>query len=232
MAIKLIVGADKGIAHAVARRLHDRGDEVVAACMFDGEDLTQLGITVEPGVDVTSDEAVDGLRKRLADRGAQLDWLLHVAGVMALDRLETVDFDGMRRQFEINTIGPLRTVRALAELLVAGSKVGILTSRVGSLGDNSSGGDYAYRVSKAGANMIALNLHHDLAPRGVAVLALHPGTVSTDLVKVIDPAERERYAALFVTPDVAAAGLIGVMDRLTVETAGRFRHANGDDLPW
>lgn len=232
MAIKLVVGADKGIAHAVARRLHDRGDEVVAACMFDGEDLTQLGITVEPGVDVTSDEAVDGLRKRLTDRGAQLDWLLHVAGVMALDRLESVDFDDMRRQFEINTIGPLRTIRALADLLVAGSKVGILTSRVGSLGDNSSGGDYAYRVSKAGANMIALNLHHDLAPRGVAVLALHPGTVSTDLVKVIDPAERERYAALFVTPDVAAAGLIGVMDRLTVETAGRFRHANGDDLPW
>lgn len=232
MAIKLVVGADKGIAHAVARRLHEGGDDVIAACMFGGSDLAELGITVVPGIDVTSDEAVDGLHKRLAERGVTLDWLMHVAGVMALDRLESVDFDDMHRQFEINTIGPLRTVRALADLLVEGSKVGIVTSRVGSLGDNSSGGDYAYRVSKAGANMVALNLHHDLSPRGVAVLALHPGTVSTDLVTVIDPADRERYAAMFITAEVAAERLVDVMNQLTPETSGRFRHANGEYLPW
>ena len=89
------------------------------------------GIVVEPGVDVTSDEAITGLAKRLEQQGTRLDWLVNVAGVMGLDTLDTVDYEDVRRQFEINTIGPLRVVRELRGLLGEGSKVGILTSRVG-----------------------------------------------------------------------------------------------------
>lgn len=232
MAVELVVGADRGIAHAMARHLHGRGDEVVAVCVGDGADLAAAGVTVEPHVDVTSDEAVTGLAERLEQRGARLDWLVHVAGIMHLDTLETVDLDDARRQFEVNTLGPLRVVRALRGLLDPGGKVGILTSRVGSLGDNTSGGDYAYRISKAGANMVALNLHHDLAPRGVMVQALHPGMVRTHLLDVIDPAEMERYASAFAAPEDAATRLVAVLDALTPETAGRFQHADGTHLPW
>ncbi len=82
---------------------------------------------------------------------------------------------------EINTIGPLRTVEAYRDLLGAGAKVGIVSSRVGSLGDNGWGGRYAYRISKTGANMVGLNLHHDLSPQGVSVVMLHPGVVATAL---------------------------------------------------
>jgi 2-glutathionyl-2-methylbut-3-en-1-ol dehydrogenase len=230
--VKMVVGADRGIAHAMARHLHERGDEVVAACFGDGADLVELGIAVEPGVDVTSDEAVTGLGKRLAQRGVRLEWLVHVAGIMHLDTLDTVDLDDVRRQFEVNTIGPLRVVRELRGLLAGGAKVGILTSRVGSLGDNSSGGDYAYRISKAAANMVALNLHHDLSELGVLVQALHPGMVRTHLLDVIDPDEMQRYAAAFVPPEDAAAQLVAVLDALTPEDAGRFQHANGSFLPW
>ncbi|MHC1561481.1 1-hydroxy-2-glutathionyl-2-methyl-3-butene dehydrogenase [Actinomycetospora sp. C-140] len=232
MTVELVVGADRGIAHALARHLHQRGGEVVAVCFGDGADLAAAGVTVEPHVDVTSDEAVTGLAKRLEQRGARLGLLVHVAGIMHLDTLATVDLDDARRQFEVNTLGPLRVVRALHGLLDEGAKVGILTSRVGSLGDNASGGDYAYRISKAGANMVALNLHHDLAPRGVMVQALHPGMVRTHLLDVIDPGEMERYASAFAAPEDAAARLVAVLDALTPETAGRFQHADGSYLPW
>jgi 2-glutathionyl-2-methylbut-3-en-1-ol dehydrogenase len=232
MATKLIIGADRGIAHAMSRHLHQRGDSVVAACFGDGSDLAELGIHVEPGVDVTSDEAVADLAKRLEQQGTRLEWLVNVAGIMHLDTLDTVDYDDARKQFEVNALGPLRVVRELRVLLDEGAKVGILTSRVGSLGDNTSGGDYAYRISKAAANMVALNLHHDLKQRGIAVQALHPGMVLTHLLDVVDPDQMAKYASAYSPPEKAAEQLIAVLDGLTVATAGQFQHANGDILPW
>lgn len=232
MPTELIVGADTGIAHAMAIALHERGDTVLAATLGDGDDLVAKGIEVVPHVDVTSDDAVADLAKRLTAEQITLSWLVHVAGVMFLDTLDTFDFDDARRQFEINTLGPLRTIRGLRDNLADDAKVGILTSRVGSIGDNTSGGDYAYRISKAGANMVARNLSIDLGKRGIAVQALHPGTVNTHLLDVMDPAAKDQAAAVLVTPETAAAGLIEVLDALTPETAGQFQRTNGEILPW
>jgi NAD(P)-dependent dehydrogenase (short-subunit alcohol dehydrogenase family) len=229
MATKLIVGADRGIGRCIAIELHERGDDVIAACLGDGADLAEAGIAVQPQIDVTSDAAVAAMADRLRRRGVELGWLLHVAGVLALDELETVDFDEVRREFEINGIGPLRVAKALAPLLADGAKVGIVTSRVGSLTDNTSGGMYAYRISKAAANMAGLNLSHDLGARGIAVLMLHPGMVATDLTKDLGGA----YAtAQYITPEQAASGLIANMDGLSLDTTGRFQHSNGEYLPW
>ncbi|MBF6071707.1 1-hydroxy-2-glutathionyl-2-methyl-3-butene dehydrogenase [Nocardia farcinica] len=232
MSTKLIIGADKGIAHSIAVALHQRGDDVLAATLGNGADLAAQGIAVEPGIDVTSDDAVAALAHRVATDKRTLSWVVHVAGVMFLDTLDTVDYDDVRRQFEINTLGPLRTVRALRDLLAENAKVGIFTSRVGSLNDNTSGGDYAYRISKAAANMVARNLAVDLGKSGVAVQALHPGLVNTNLLDVMNPEDKAKAAAVLVTPEQAAAGVIAVLDALTLETAGRFQHGNGDILPW
>ncbi|MCD2195760.1 SDR family oxidoreductase [Actinomycetospora endophytica] len=226
MITALVVGADKGIAHEIACQLHARGDHVVAACLGDGDDLERRGITVEPWVDVTDQGSVMAMAGALRTEGIRPDWLLHVAGVLGVDKLGDLDYDDVRRQFEINTIGPLRTVEACRDLLGPGAKIGIVSSRVGSLGDNSSGGMYAYRISKAGANMVGLNLHHDLAPLGVSVLMLHPGMVATDLTKGF-PGDH-----VYIQPDEAAAGLIRDMDQLTPEHSGRFQHSNGTFLPW
>lgn len=222
----LVVGADRGIANAISLQLHARGERVIAACLGDGEGFTEGGPDTIGGIDVTSAAAVGKLVEGLRARNAKLDWVLHVAGVLGLDQLGEIDYDDMRRQFEINTLGPLRVAEACVPFMAAGSKLGIVTSRVGSLGDNGSGGMYAYRVSKAGANMVALNLHHDLAKRGVAVVALHPGMVATDLTK--------DYPGTFnyIQPEVAARGLIARMDELTLQSSGQFRHANGDQLLW
>ncbi len=222
----LVVGADRGIARALSRQLHERGDTVIAACLVGNDELAAAGVRVEGGVDVTSQASVDALAARLTAAGVKLDAVFHVAGVLGLDELGSIDYDDVRRQLEINTIGPLRTIEAVRDLLHDGSKVGIVTSRVGSLADNSSGGMYAYRISKAAANMVALNLHHDLSKRGVSVLALHPGMVATDLTKDY-PGDYD-----YITPDQAAEGLISDLDALTPETSGRFQHSNGTFLPW
>lgn len=226
MATFLVIGADRGIGLAICRQLAARGETVVAACLCRGGALDDAGIEVISGIEVTSGSAVARMADALEKRGGRIDGLIHVAGVLGLDALGSLDYDDVRRQIEINTVGPLRAVEAALPHLAPDAKVGIVTSRVGSLADNGTGGMYAYRVSKAGANMVALNLHHDLSKRGIAVAALHPGMVATDLTKDI-PGDFD-----YIGPDEAAAGLIRRMDELTLETSGRFWHANGEELPW
>ena len=231
MADYLVIGADRGIGLSLCRQLAARGETVVSACLGGGEAYDGAGIEVIPGIDVTSGDAVATMAEALAarsekDGGGKIDCLIHVAGVLGLDELGKLDFDDVRRQIEINTIGPLRAIEAALPYLAADARVGIVTSRVGSLSDNGSGQMYAYRVSKAGANMVALNLHHDLSKRGIAVAALHPGMVATDLTRDI-PGDFQ-----YITPDEAAAGLIRRMDILDLETSGRFWHTDGEELAW
>jgi len=129
--------------------------------------------------------------------------------------------EGIRRQFEVNTLGPLRVTRALAGQLSAGAKIAIITSRMGSIEDNSSGGYYGYRISKAAVNMVGVNLAHELRERGVAVFLLHPGMVATEMTgrQGIPPAESARL-------------LVERIEQLGLADSGTFWHANGERLPW
>jgi NAD(P)-dependent dehydrogenase (short-subunit alcohol dehydrogenase family) len=99
--------------------------------------------------------------------------------------------------------------------------VAIVTSRMGSIADNGSGGYYGYRASKVAVNMIGKSLARDLEGRGVAVALLHPGMVAT-----------ETTGGQGIEPAQAARGLIDRIDQLTLETTGRFWHAEGYELPW
>ncbi len=218
----LVTGADRGIGQALCVQLQSRGERVIATCLGDSPFLERLGVQVERNIDVTSDAAVKGLAARL--QGTPLDVLLSNAGVLRDGGLGELDFADLRRQFEINALGPLRVTEALLPCLGPGSKVAIITSRVGSLTDNSSGGLYGYRMSKAAANMAGVSLARDLKERGIAVILLHPGMVHTELTKGM--------VGEFIEPEEAARGLLARIDELTLETTGSFRHANGDFLPW
>src|SRR5262245_28470849 len=156
--------------------------------------------------------------------GTRLDVLLNNAGVLREDRLGVLDVADLRYQFEVNALGPLRVTEALLPCLGPGSKVAIITSRVGSLTDNTSGGLYGYRMSKAAANMAGVSLARDLKGRGIAVMLLHPGMVRTELTKGM--------AGELIEPEEAARGLLARIDELTLESTGSFRHANGEWLPW
>ena len=116
----------------------------------------------------------------------------------------------------------LRVTQALRANLREGAKVALITSRMGSIADNSSGGAYGYRMSKAALNAAGKSLAHDLAGRGVSVAILHPGYVKTEMTSNHGSVE----------PDAAAADLLKRIDELSLATTGTFWHANGSVLPW
>lgn len=220
MATVCITGANRGIGLELARQFRDRGDEVVALCRHPSPELESLGVRVIDGVDVTDESAVQTLSERLG--GATIDVLVNNAGLLSDESLDDLDFDRIRRQLEVNSLGPLRVTAALRNHLSSGSKVAIVTSRMGSIDDNTSGGRYGYRMSKAAVNMAGRSLAHDLGPEGISVVLLHPGFVRTEMTG---------HAGL-IDPSESAAGLIARIDELTPETSGTFRHSNGESLPW
>jgi NAD(P)-dependent dehydrogenase (short-subunit alcohol dehydrogenase family) len=221
MATCLITGSNRGIGLEFCRQLKARGDEVIAACRASSPELDALGVRVETGVEQTSEAAVAALVARL--QGTPLDVVILNAGLLEASRLETLDLESLRRQFEVNALGPLRLARALLEQLPAGAKVALMSSRMGSIDDNTSGGSYGYRMSKVALNMAGKSLAIDLRGRGIAVAILHPGLVRTRMVG---------FNAQAIPPEVAVRGLLARIDALTLETSGTFWHANGEVLPW
>jgi NAD(P)-dependent dehydrogenase (short-subunit alcohol dehydrogenase family) len=215
----LITGANRGIGLELCRQLTERGDEVIAVCRTTSKQLDDLGLRVIEGVDVSDAESVNGLQGQTGLEG--LDWLVNNAGILSVESLDSLDYEAMERQFRVNALGPLRVTRALLPNLGSNSKVGIITSRMGSIDDNTSGGYYGYRMSKAAVNMAGMSLARDLSERQIAVALLHPGMVATDMT-----------GGRGIPTGQSAAGLIKRMDALDMTDTGSFWHAEGERLPW
>lgn len=219
MATILITGANRGIGFETAKQYASRGDEIIAVCRKSSEALDALGVRIISGIDVASDESVEGLAA--AVEGTTIDRLVNNAGILQRTSLENLDFDSIERQFRVNAIAPLRVTAALRGNLQSGSKVFIITSRMGSIEDNGSGGGYGYRMSKAAVNMAGKSLSVDLNEEGVAVFLLHPGWVSTDMTENTG-----------ISVGESARGLIERMDTLDISQTGTFWHQEGYPLPW
>jgi NAD(P)-dependent dehydrogenase (short-subunit alcohol dehydrogenase family) len=232
MATWVITGAARGIGLAMVRALRARGDSVVAACRRGTPELAGSGARVVEDIDVAHDAGASRLASALA--GASIDVLVHNAGIARPAGLGELDLAHMREEYEVNALGPLRVTRALLPGLGAGAKIAVITSRAGSIGDNASGGLYGYRMSKAAVNMAGVSLARDLAPRGIAVLLLHPGMVSTDMLATAfgGLTEAMRANPLVFEADEIAPQLLARIDELTLETSGRFLHRDGQLLPW
>jgi NAD(P)-dependent dehydrogenase (short-subunit alcohol dehydrogenase family) len=221
MATYLITGSNRGIGYEYCRQLQGRGDRVIAVCRTPSEELQALGVDIEAGVDITDDTSVADLAQRL--QGTAIDVLINNAGILERVSLEALDLDSIRRQFEVNAIGPLRLTRALLPHLTSPGKVVLMTSRMGSIDDNTSGGSYGYRMSKVALSMAGKSLAHDLKPRAIAVAILHPGLVKTRMTQFTEGG---------ITPAQAVEGLLARIDALTLDSTGTFWHANGQVLPW
>jgi NAD(P)-dependent dehydrogenase (short-subunit alcohol dehydrogenase family) len=220
MATWIVTGSNRGIGLELCRQLKERGDTVIAACRKTSKELDALGVRVVEDIDVASESAGATLDRALGD--TKIDVLLNNAGILLRDELATLDFELMKKQFEVNTVGPLRITKALLHRLGNGSKVAFVSSRAGSIGDQPGGGTYGYRISKTALNMAALNLARDVRDRGILVTVLHPGFIKTEMTRGVGNDD----------PPVAAKGLIARIDELTPERNARFFHANGQELPW
>lgn len=215
----LITGANRGIGLEIARQATARGDEVIVACRQSSPELDALGIRVVEGIDVTRDADVARLSEAL--EGVRIDYLVNNAGILERTALDKLDFPSMERQFRVNALAPLRVTAGLRGQLGRGSRVFIITSRMGSIDDNTSGGSYGYRMSKAAVNMAGKSLSVDLKEAGIGVYLLHPGWVATDMT-----------GQTGIDVQDSARGLIERMDQLTLDESGTFWHQEGYALPW
>lgn len=221
MANALIIGGNRGIGLELAKQLRARGDDVSVTCRARTDELAAVpGLHVIEGIDVAEPDAPKRVVETVS--GRPIDLLILAAGILEPNALDPLDMDSIRRQFEVNALAPIRFASALAARMPSGAKVAILTSRMGSIADNSSGGHYGYRMSKAALNAAGKSLALDLAPRGVSVALLHPGFVRTRMTR----------ASGLIDADESARLLLSRVDALTAATSGTFWHANGEVLPW
>lgn len=216
----VITGANRGIGLALATQFKQRGDNVTAVCRKASEELKALGVTVIENIDVTNADSIAELGNQLS--GQTIDVLINNAGLLEREQLGSLSTSTIEAQFKVNAMGPLLVTDALRHSLHKGSKVIMITSRMGSMADNGSGAYYGYRMSKAALNAAGVSLANDLKDDGIAVAMLHPGFVQTEMVN----------NAGDISAETAAERLIQRIDELTIATTGQFKHSNGDSLPW
>ncbi len=218
MATVIITGANRGIGLELSRQLEERGDRVIALCRRASPELRATGARVIEGVEITDDAALRRASEELGETKA--DVLINNAGIFTNETFQSLDLDEIRRNFEVNALGPLRVTHALQSHLGPNAKIILITSRMGSIEDNGSGAYYGYRMAKAALNMAGVNLAHDFRGRA-SVAILHPGLVATRMTGFSGVSTAE-----------SAAGLIQRIDELGPEGSGGFWHANGERLPW
>jgi len=231
MAKVLITGANRGIGLALCRVYQARGDDVLALCRTASPELAEVGsrVRVVDAVDMRDLTALARVRDAL--EGAPVDVLIHNAGIYASTGLGDLDSGRMAQEYAVNALAPLLWTDGLRDRLRAGSKVVLITSRAGSIAGNVEGGGYGYRMSKAALNMAGAGLARDLAPSGVAVLVLSPGTVLTDMV--LTAFERAHVAPSGIpSADEVAPQLVSRIDALELRNSGSFLDRDGAVLPW
>ena len=221
MSTYLITGSNRGIGLELCKQIIERGDEVIATCREASSDLKNLGVRIEEDIDISSEDSINNLRQALS--GVELDCLIHNAGIYEFNSIDNFDHESIIRQFVVNALSPLSMTRSLKGLLKKNSKIGFITSRMGSIGDNSSGSSYGYRMSKVALSMAAKSLSRDLLKEDIYVAILHPGLVSTRMTG---------FTKNGISTEESVNGLLKRIDSLNKNNTGTFWHTNGEILPW
>lgn len=223
MATILITGCDTGLGVEFARQYASEGHRVFATCLdpMTAHETSAIKGNIEVSkLDVMDHTAIEALAERL--NGDPIDILLNNAGIgRPHPPLGATDYANWRRILETNLIGPMKLAETLVENVARSElkMMAFVSSRMGSIALNNSGGSYAYRSSKAGLNMLVKTLAIDLAPRHICVLALHPGWAATE------PGGR-------VPVDESVRGMRGVIHRAGRHHSGSFVTYHDQPLPW
>jgi NAD(P)-dependent dehydrogenase (short-subunit alcohol dehydrogenase family) len=227
----LITGANRGLGLEFARQYSGEAWQVFAACRnpSSANHLQELKkapnhrLTILP-IDVTDLASVVAAAKELA--GTAIDLLVNNAGIAGPSNQTTgrVDYRAWAHVLDVNTMGPLRLIESFADHLARSDRrlVVTMTSGMGSLADNTSGGSIAYRTSKAAVNMVTRSAAIDLASRRITCIVVNPGWVKTDMG---GPGAR-------LTPEESVAALRRLIANLTLEDSGKFFNWDGREYPW
>ena len=221
----VITGANRGIGFAMTKICKERGDIVYALCRKSSPQLNELDVQVIENIDIASEAGISQAKLALAN--VDIDILINNAGILRDESLSEFNQTTIKEQFSVNALAPLSLTQALLSHLHTGSKVAFITSRMGSITDNTSGGRYGYRMSKAALNIGAMSLAKDLAADQIAIGIYHPGYVQTDMVNTAGSISNGDISA-----EEAAQKLISLVDDLTMQETGVFKHSNGEVLPW
>ncbi len=216
----VITGASSGIGLEFCRHYKQQNWHVVAACRQVSSELQELQVQAVEGVDVVKKEGRQRLYEAL--RGQKIQILINNAGLLKPSSLENLDEEGILQQFQVNALGPLLLTQDLRSFLTPQSKVVMISSRMGSIEDNTSGGAYGYRMSKAALNMASSSLAQDLAGENIAVGLFHPGYVKTKMTG----------GRGYVTTHESVQGIVQQIEDLEPGGPLQFQHTNGETLPW
>lgn len=228
----VITGANRGLGLEFVRQWLLRGDRVLAlersrepSASLEALRREHDGLRIG-SCDVTSDADVASAASTAEDHLGAVDLLVNNAGIYgARNRgMDEVDLEEMHRVFEVNAVAPLRVTRAFAPLLERGARPAVVhvTSLMGSIADNSSGGSWAYRASKAALNMINRNIAHDLDGKGIPSVAIHPGWVRTDMGSDAAP----------LSPEESVSAMIATIDAVSASQSGKMIDRAGETIPW
>ena len=226
----LITGANRGIGLTLTERFAEDGWQVLACCR-NPADAGQLHVLAERGMaieihalDVTNYAQMAALADQLGAR--PIDILLSNAGIYGSKSagFGEINAQEWRQVLEVNTIAPLMLVQAFVEQVAASQQklVAVMSSKVGSIADNSSGGSYMYRSSKTAVNQVVKSLSIDLAERGISVISLHPGWVQTEMGG--PNAE--------ISTDQSVSGLKSILQSAGPAQSGQFIEYDGSGIPW
>ncbi len=216
----VITGGNRGIGLAFVQHYIAQGANVYATCRNSSDELNASKAHVIKGVDVSRPETLHDALHSLSD--VSVDLLINNAGVLGKESIDDWDPNTIDHQFRVNALGPLLITQTLLPTLAKNARIALISSRMGSMGDNQSGGYYGYRMSKAALNAAGVSMAKDLRAKGIAVGIYHPGFVQTEMVNNNGD----------IDAMTAAKRLAARIDELTLDNAGRFIHSNGEELPW
>ncbi|MDR2220780.1 MAG: SDR family oxidoreductase [Methylobacillus sp.] len=231
MPTALITGANRGLGLEFTRQYAAEGWQVLACCRRPAEaDALNAVAQRSSGkvrvlaLDVADLNAIDALAKTLQDTA--IDLVINNAGIYPDHHSDfgKTDYEAWMQAFRINTMAPLKVAEAFVPHLErgAGKLIATVSSKMGSLDDNTSGGCYLYRSSKTAVNMVMKSLSLDLAARGIRAVILHPGWVQTDM----------GGPNALINAEQSVSGMRRVLANVTSEQSGHFFSYDGKEIPW
>ena len=224
----LITGANRGLGLEFAKQYAQDGWQVLACCRAPQQASALQALASTHGniqilaLDVANFAQIDTLAEQLKDY--KIDVLINNAGIYPDSSSHEINTDDWLDAFTINSISPYKLATAFTPHIAKSrlKKIATLTSKMGSIDDNTSGGSYIYRSSKAAANMVMKSLSIDLQPQGISVVTLHPGWVQTDM----------GGSNALINTQTSVAGMRQVIEYLNLNNTGRFIAYDGQPILW